>query len=136
MAFITCGCFILSSCGNDIEIIQDNAGGDFQAINMATNDTLNIYGGLTVNAAKSLSAKNGNIIKLKFIPKEDYKTYNFDITFKLPSGEEVKNPSNREFEFSVSGLEVKDHNISLSAKCTEKDKNITASGGFLLRVSE
>lgn len=137
MVIFTCGCFILSSCSDDIEPIQDNAGGNFLAINMATNDTLKIEGGTTINlgSAKGLSAKKGNIIKLKYIPKEKYKNYNFDVTFTIDENE-VKIPSKYEYEFSTTGLEVKDHTIKLSANCTEENKQITARGTFYLKLSE
>ena len=134
LAFFSCKC---SDC-EDINFITDNAGGDFLAINMATNDTLKLNGGLTINIGRTdaLSVKKGNIVKLKFVPKDKYKDFNFNVTFTLPNDQEVKKPTNYEHEFPTTDLETKDYTVKLSAECKDEYKQIIAYGGFSLKVTE
>ena len=48
---------------HDVTLINSNNGGDFLVVNMSTNDTLKISGGLTVGGdLPILNAKNGDII--------------------------------------------------------------------------
>lgn len=145
LTFLGLCALTFSSCGGDDEItiknLRSNAGGNFLAINMATNDTLEISGELTISLTgpQKLTAQKGNIIKLKYIPEDEYKDYNFNVVFSVGENQ-VKNPNNYEYEFSTVTLQAQDYPVLLSAEYKYKDDtnniDITASGNFTLQVSE
>lgn len=133
-AVLILGGLVFNSCSSDIAIIQDNAGGEFIAVNESTDDTLKISSGFTVSLGDkpTLKAKKGNVIKLKFTPKEDYIQYKFVTVFTLHNGEEIKNSANYEYEYTLTDVEVKDYLVYLKASSTEQ--SISANGSFKLRI--
>ena len=67
------------------------------------------------------------------MPNSQYKDYHFEVTFKVNSGNEMP-MKNYEYEYKLSGEETMAYTIRLNAKSTEQ--SITASGAFLLQVTE
>lgn len=130
---------MFSSCDNsviNIEITQDDNGGNFTVINMGTNDTLKINGGLTIGSNPTLDVHNGNIIKIKFEQKEEYKDYVFNTTYTLPNDEVVENQP--EIEYVVGDNLNGSYYIKMSASSIGETKNkswtITAGNTFTLKV--
>ena len=132
-----------TDCDNDTHSysptnIKDIGGGVFYAINVATNDTLEIEGGLSVSIGGSptLNAANGNIIKLVFEQDEKYKDYKFITTYTLHDGTEIKNQPT--YEYAISNTEPGNYRISMSAEYIQKDDNhdisIYSGGGFVLNI--
>lgn len=128
---------MLASCCTEVNQIQSlGGGGDFTVINMGTNDTLKISGGINIGSYPSLTAHNGNVIKIIFEPSQEYSDYVFNTKYTLPNDEVVENQPEYEYVIgeSLEGL----YNIYLSAK-SEGSKNlsqwnITAGGAFILNV--
>ncbi len=135
-AVLILGGLVSNSCEDDITIIQDHAGGEFIAVNVSTDDTLKISSGIKVSLGDkpTLKAKKGNVIKLKFTPKEDYIQYKFETVFTLHNGKEIKNSANYEYEYTLTDVEVKDYSVYLMASSKEQD--ITAFGSFKLKIEE
>lgn len=114
----------------DITVIQDIGGaGMFKAINMGTNDTLTISGGISINIGgeePELVARNGNIIKLVFERAEKYKNYDFNTTFILHNDSTITNRP--VYEYAIENTRPGTYRISMSAK-HEADDNININGG-------
>ena len=144
--FLVVSSLQLMSCEPEIITISStqNQGigtaGDFQVSNMSNKDTLLIDGAIEFKIdgnTKVLNAKNGDSIKLKFVPKEEYAKYVFNTTYKLNDGTEITPIDNYEYEFTISNFEAKDYLIKLSAIHNENDGvQLTAVGVFTLRVKE
>lgn len=129
---------ICVGCEKKIEQEQDigNAG-LFHAVNMTTNETISISGGINVEEEilPTLDAQNGHIIKLSFVKSEKYKNYTFGTVFTLPDGTKITNKS--EYEYTIKNLSPGEYIISLSAKYEEKDAVLlTAGGRFALVIRE
>ena len=144
---IACAVSLMSSCKDDIfetriDVIMDfGGGGDFTVINMGTNDTLKISGGLTINIGggnPTLDAYKGNIIKIKFEQEEKYKDYVFNTTYTLPNDEVIKDKP--EYEYVVGNDLNGSYDIYLTANSSGKTSNkswdISAFGAFVLNVVE
>lgn len=127
------------NCSVNGDIINDIGGGNYTIVNMGTNDTLRIQGGVNINVGGNpiLNAYNGNVVKITFEPKEEYKVYPFNVKYTLPDGNVIENQM--EYEYLVSDVEPGDYTIGLYAKSEGNTKksswNISAGGGnFTLRV--
>ena len=144
---IACAVSVIVSCEDNIivskyEIIQGiGTGGDFSIINMGTNDTLKVSGALNINLDGSnptLTAHSGNIIKIKFEKKEEYKDYSFNTTYTLPNDEVITDKT--EYEYTVGNDLNGPYNIYLSASSSGNTSNkswdISAFGAFVLNVVE
>ena len=141
-AFIMMVCAIsfMSSCEDEhYNMIMDlGGGGNYTIVNMGTNDTLKIEEGLYFNSGKNptLVAHIGNVIKIKFTPKEEYKKYSFNIKYTLPNGKVVEDKP--EYEYVIGDTLTGKYDIYLSAISfgkTEHDTwNISANGVFTLKV--
>ena len=134
--------FLFVSCEEKIDIssVQGmGTGGSFLVSNISTNEDIQIEGAITINigeGTKELNAKNGDVIRIKFKPKEEYAKYEFNTVFKLYDGTEIKNPNNYEYVFTLSNVEVKDYPITLIAKYDKDGVQLYAGGGFTLRVKD
>lgn len=122
-------------------IISIGGAGDFWAINMATNDTLKISSGINISindAKESLTAKNGNIIRLVFEPAKEYAKYNFSTEFVTHDSIVIEN--NKVYEYAIKDTKTGQYKVSMSASYKQNDDHndifITGGGSFYLEVKE
>lgn len=124
------------------QILDIGGAGDFMAINMATNDTLKMNGGIDIYEGKAampkLDARNGNIIKIVFVQNEKYKDYTFNTVYTLHNRTEIKDKY--QYEYAISNTTSGQYSVGMIASYhREDDKNnisISSSGTFLLNVIE
>lgn len=120
---------------NDGSIIQDIGGaGNFMVINKNTVDTLVISGGINAGSNPVLNAKNGESIKLCFVPAEKYEKVPFKTVFTLSDSTEVKDQY--DYEFTLDSMKAGRHTISMSAMYVDERKSIIGLGSFDLNVKE
>jgi len=124
------------------QVLDIGGAGDFMAINMATNDTLKINGGIGIYESKAampkLDARNGNIIKFVFVQNEKYQDYTFNTVYTLHDGTEIKDKY--QYEYAISNTTTDQYSVGMFASYhREDDRNnisISSSGTFLLNVIE
>ena len=131
---------IISSCKNsifNIEQITDIGGaGSFYVINVSANDTIEPSTGLNGGLYyPTLNAKNGEEVKLVFVPSDKYGKYTFNVTYILPDSTKIVG-TGKEFThvFTLEGFEVGRYNISMSASSTEQV--ITSFGNVIIKITE
>lgn len=127
---------MICSCCNEIDIISaPYSGGDFVVKNLSTNEIIQLQGALVVDLSRPvIKAKNGESIKISFIPASDYESYTFDISYKLHNGTIIEKRGYYDYEYKITETNNGDYDVSLSAKSTEQ--SIGASRMFILRVTE
>lgn len=127
---------VLSACGDDVEVINSIGEGKFVAVNISTRDTTYISG--TINSSTGgIQAEEGDVVKIWFEPKDDYKKYHFNVNYMLPNGTKLPLVSDYTTEYSIpKGQE--DVKISLSASYIEKAENtdisIVAFGSLMIGI--
>ena len=140
MLFALAVCGVMSCHKTVISVTEDydiGGAGKLIAINMATNDTIEVPGGISINIggeSASLSARNGNIIKLMFEPAKKYENYKFDTNYLLHDSTEIKNKA--EYEYVIENTEPGTYVISMSAIYNKDDISISSGGSFNLLVKE
>ena len=131
---------IMSSCDKNsltIEQITDLGGaGRFYAINITANDTVEAGSGMYVGVSyPTLNAKNGDEIKLNFVPSNKYSKYTFNVTYILPNDTEIEGKGkDNAHSFTLAGLENGIHSVSMSAVSTEQV--ITSFGKVSIKIQE
>ena len=133
---------LVSSCDEDFftiksgQIMDIGGAGSFYVINVSTQDTIKTGGGLSIGASyPTLIAKNGDEIKLNFVPADKYVKYSFDVVYTLPDSTNIAGKGkDYNYNFVLNGIEPETHSISMSAGSTEQI--ITSSGKVILKVTE
>lgn len=138
-----CAMGLVSSCSSDsnfitIEQTMDIGGaGRFYAINISSKDTIEIKEGLTIAATfPTLNAKNGNEIRLSFVPNGKYGMYSFNVSYTLPDSTNVQGEGKeKSYIFTIMGLDpLRNYSISMSAASVEQ--KITSFGKINLKIIE
>lgn len=130
-----------SCCKDEVIQLQDIGGaGDFRVINTTTNDTINVSGGIELGISHVLHAKNGDDVKILFIPNEKYSKYKFSVTYTLPGDKKVSPTNGYEYLYHVNGIIPGWYDMYLSASYEEDaDKrqiSITSVGKVNLNIAE
>lgn len=120
-----------------IEQITDIGGaGSFLVINVSTQDTIKVEEGLYIGMSyPTLTAKNGDEIRLTFTPVDKYNKYNFNVIYTLPDSTDVAGKGkDYSYNFVLNGIEPENYSVSMSAGSTEQI--ITSFGKVTLKVTE
>lgn len=121
-------------CGGKYIQIQSNAAGDFIVTNTSNNESVELTGGAYIGSKNKLNAKNGDKIKIVFLPKSEYNKFKFDITFTLHDGEIVLN--NSEYEYTISNSENGEYKCIFIAIYKKKDIDLKAERSLYLVIDQ
>ena len=114
----------ISSCDNTItieQIVDTGGAGRFYAINISAKDTV-IIDGIINEGTSTLNVKDGDEIRLCFVPNSKYVMYSFNVTYILPDSTNVKGEGKEySYVFINKGLDTTgNHSILMSASSTEQ----------------
>ena len=142
----------ITSCDPDDKVTEVNIvnyAGDFAVVNQNTNEMIIINGttgsvDMTVNikpndanikvVSDHLLAHNGDTLKIKFYPKEEYKSYSYNTKYILPNGIEGIGDKSYEYEYIVQDVQVGEYSLTLNASYNKDGNNLTAEGKFTLEI--
>lgn len=101
-------------------------GGDFYAINLSSNDTVKVVGGIgiQINSSHRLYAGTDDNIKLSFIPKDEYKGKIFDVTYSFSNKTERKGQGkDYSTTFKVNEFDVENQTLTITMSAQHESKN-------------
>ncbi len=130
---------VITSCDKTItieQIIDVGGAGRFYGINVSANDTVEIDETINNGNVPRLNVKDGDEIRLCFVPNSKYKMYSFNVSYILPDSKSVKGEGKEySYVFINKGLDpTRNHTISMSALSTEQ--TITSFGKINLKITE
>ena len=131
-------CFCIVSCcrdSDDIKIDQLTQSGHFSIINNNNGETLTIIGDKS-NSAK-LNAREGDVLKMQYVPDEQYKDLNYQVSFTIhDNGIYKATVPDYTVEYALTNIAVRNYTISMTAVVNEKDTQSISIAACTLVVKE
>ena len=129
---------VLFGCKNDskdVNIIQMSQPGNYVVSNVSTGQTLNVY--TLEDESTMLNAKNGDIIRLQYVPDKDYAHLNYHVSFTLhDKSTHTPTTTDYSYEYNIKAVEVGSYPIMMSALINEDGVQVTSFASFTLVIKE
>lgn len=138
IVFVVLICTVFVCCtkkSEDISVIQMSQPGNYLVTNVSTGISATVYA--LEELSMKIEAKNGDTIKLQYVPDNDYTHLNYNVSFTIHD-KSVHKASAPEYsyEYKIDGAEVGDYPILMSALINEDGVQVTSFASFTLVINE
>lgn len=131
-------CTAFSCCTNksdDISILQLSQTGNYVVTNVSTGKSITVYS--LEEESTMLEAKNGETIRLQYVPNKDYTHLNYHVNFTLQDKSvHTANAPEYSYEYNIEAVEVGSYPILMSALINEDGVQVTSFASFTLVIKE
>ena len=131
-------CTAFSCCTNkrdDMSMLQLSQTGNFVVTNVSTGTSITVYS--LEEEYTMFEAKNGETIKLQYVPNKDYTHLNYHVNFTLQDQSvHTATAPKYSYEYNIEAVEVGSYPIFMSALINEDGVQVTSFASFTLVIKE
>lgn len=128
-------CLVGCRCSDDTEIIQLVHSGHFVVTNVNSGATITVIG--DNSNTEKLNANLGDVIKMQYVPVEQYKDLDYQVSFTINGGDIYKaSAPDYLFEYKLQDTTPGEIIITMTAIVNETNKQATSFAACTLVVAE